>query len=137
MILRMLLASTILFSGTQLGYGQQRISIVVPPNGLYWEIEMYGAANLTEEWPLNLYRVLPDGSQELVGVCGAPVTSPSGYYSYCMTTNRFTGPIELLVDPERPTGWAMVVKIFKAPYQNYLPWLQSGDQTVQSQIGYP
>ncbi len=118
-------ASTAYGTETIFGTGSQRVSVALPPNTLYWEVEIYGDADIASEFPLYLYRNSPSG-RELIGLCGAPVYSPSGNLSYCMTTSRYTGPAELDVEPADHTGWVLNVRSFAALYTYFLPEIHGG-----------
>lgn len=132
----------LLFAVLYGGQGNSFVVVQVPPRAYYWEVTIYGAADIDQEFPLALYYAQQGSSEHtLIGGCGAPVHQLSGSLSQCMTTMRFRADSPVLVlhpVTEYNTDWVLEYRTFLAPHEIYLPYIQRTDQprTVSAQ-GYP
>lgn len=137
-----LAVAALLFSMLFGGNGDAFQVVTVPPRTYYWDVTVYGAADLYSEFPLDLYYAQQGSSEHtFIGGCGAPVHQVSGYLSQCMTTYRFRADSPVLVlhvDPEYNTDWLLDWRGYRAPHEIYLPVVSVSHEprTVEAQ-GYP
>ena len=106
------------------GNGDQQVTFHLPPQTFAWDVEIYGAANVSTEFPLDLYAIQEGTPGALyIGQCGAPVHNVSGNMSYCMTTNRLVAQrrqVSLIVDTEFQTDWYVHFNTYRS-HVLYLP----------------